>query len=921
MDDTQRLADFARLGADWLWETDADERFRFFSLSATRTGVDLSKWIGIRRRIGAAQDRENLARLAALDEMIARREPFRDFNYRANVGTQHPHWCSISGEPRFDPAGTYLGYRGVGSDVTEAVETQRALETQGKTLETILRAIPDGVQLVDKDGTTLAVNDQLYDILGVANRAHGRDAESTVQTLFELAKRGEYGPGDPEVLARERGAAMLALIAAKGHLTYERQLKTGRWVEARLRTLDDGAFLSLYRDTTAGKQRDAELERQAAVLATIVSNIVGGIAVFDKDRRLVVCNDSLASMVGIDPALIRPGVAVRDLVLSQAKAGELGLCDPEVETDRLLKAFLSDKQIISDRTRPNGRVIELRRNPIPGGGSVTTYNDVTERRQAETAIRELNATLEQRIAERTEALTESERNFSEAIESVNNGIQLFDRDRRLVLSNRLARANYPGGEELIAVGKTFDEILGTLIDGGFVVVPAGQTRQEIIAERIARLERADGTILERRMPNGRILHFTDQRSKNGGIVSIAIDVTERLTIERQLREAQRMEAIGQLTGGLAHDLNNYLAVIMGNLDLLAERPHDDPETPRLIEGALAGALRGAELTRSLLAFSRRQPLAPRVLDVGERVRDVARLLKRTIGEKIVLKTRISPDLWPIEIDGAQLDSAIVNLANNARDAMPEGGTLTIDVRNVGRGAPETAAADYVLIEVTDTGLGMDQATLAHVFEPFFSTKGAGHGTGLGLSMVHGFVHQSGGTIDLMSTPGTGTTVSIYLPRTPERMAAIPTPVVVLQPRGTEAILLVEDNPDVRSAVVVQMTSLGYRVVEAESGDAALVVLAGRAAEFDLVVTDMIMPGKVDGLALARIVRDRWPKLRLLLTTGFAGGAQDAVVGDVPEFGILSKPYRKAELARALRAALAPQAEPFKSRRLLPPAPG
>ncbi len=205
-------------------------------------------------------------------------------------------------------------------------------------------------------------------------------------------------------------------------------------------------------------------------------------------------------------------------------------------------------------------------------------------------------------------------------------------------------------------------------------------------------------------------------------------------------------------------------MVIGNLDLLADCRYDDPETPKLIEGALAGAQRGAELTRSLLAFSRRQPLNPRSLDVGQRVNDMARLLKRTIGEKIMLDVQVAPGLWPVEIDAAQLDSAIVNLANNARDAMPDGGTLTLAVRNAEAGTADQPAGDHVLIEMIDTGLGMDEATQARAFEPFFSTKGPGHGTGLGLSMVHGFVHQSGGTIRLQSAKGKGTTVQLFLPR-------------------------------------------------------------------------------------------------------------------------------------------------------------
>jgi PAS domain S-box-containing protein len=735
-----------------------------------------------------------------------------------------------------------------------------------------------------------------------------------------------------------------------------------------------------------------------------------------------------------DPGLVRHGASARDFLVAQAKAGEFGPCDPEIEADLRLRTFRSDQPFVGERRRPNGRIIELHRNPVPGGGSVTTYIDVTARRRAEQELQELNATLEQRIAQRTGALAEAGRfqrslvasvpgmvyryrndglwkvdfvsagsfallgvmpeqlvdgskiylelvhpddrariwkewragaatgrpfeleyrvrhgdgswrwvfdraqggsddsgkitrieglvmdvtarktmeqelertreNLVDALDSLDHALVLFDRDDRLILFNKYLYKLFPPADHILVIGQTFEQILRNAAAIGAPRLAPDQTMEDFIADRLARRRRVDESVIERRLPDGRILHISERRAPSGGIVAIGRDVTERLKIEGQLRESQRMEAIGQLAGGLAHDLNNYLAVIMGNLDLLAERPSADLETPILIEEALAGAQRGAELTRSLLAFSRRQPLAPKVLDVGARITDVARLLKRTIGEKIILDVHIAPDLWPVEIDGAQLDGAIVNLANNARDAMPDGGTLTIEVRNDARAATEAPSGDHVLIEMTDSGVGMDAATLARAFEPFFSTKGPGHGTGLGLSMVHGFVHQSGGTIGLVSTVGKGTTVRLLLPRTLERLVVPAGRIgVVAPPKGAQRILLVEDNRDVRAVVVEQLTSLGYRVTDVESGDEALRQLEARASEFDLVVSDVIMPGKVDGLALAEITRKRWPKLWVLLTTGYSNMFADDPDDKTVTFSLLRKPYRKAQLALAVRAAL------------------
>lgn len=1033
MDDAQRLADFARLGADWLWETDADDRFTYFSVPSTKAGVDLAGRIGSRRRDGAAQDADNLVHLAALEEAIGRREPFRDFTYRSGLGTERPQWCAISGEPRYDRSGTFLGYRGVGRDVTKRIEAQRKLESQSQALEAILSATPDGIQMIDGTNATLAVNEQVYQILGIPSRKDKPGGESALQSMIDMAERGEYGPGDPETLARQRVAEMVKLVADRRSINYERQLTTGRWIETRLRALDDGALLMLIRDVTEAKARAAELERKSAVLSIIFANIDGGIGIYDKAANLTAWNDRFADTIGIDPSLVRQGVPVRDLLMSQAKAGEFGPGDPEEQTAARLVSFYQDRLIIHDRKRPNGRIIELYRNPVPDGGSVTIYRDVTDRRKIEEDLKELNATLEERILERTAALAEAERfqrslvanvpgmvyrykngglwkvdfvsagsygllgiapeqfidgskifldlihpddrartwknwrigaatgrpfeleyrvkhsdgswrwlfdraqgggdepgaitrieglvidvtarktaeqelertreHLVDALDSLDQNLIIYDRDDVLVLSTRHLYEPFVAATAYFTPGKTFEEIFRYVVEIGVVPLPPGQTKEQFVAERVARHKRADGGITVRNLPDGRIVHMTERPSVSGGIVAIARDVTEQIKIEQRLRESQRMEAMGQLTGGLAHDLNNYLAVIMGNLDLLAERPHTDPETMALIEGALAGTQRGAELTRSLLAFSRRQPLDPKVLDVGARIADIARLLKRTIGEKIVLDVRIAPDLWPVEIDGAQFDSAIVNLANNARDAMPGGGTLIIEACNDSCGAEKQTSGDRVLIEVTDSGMGMDAATQARAFEPFFSTKGPGHGTGLGLSMVYGFVHQSGGTVALASTLGKGTSMSILLPRAQEHVAALPLRQVAAMPRGTERILVVEDNPDVRAVVLDQLKSLGYRVAEVESGDDALRELEQRAEEFDLVLSDVVMPGKIDGVALAEITRARWPDLWVVLTTGFSDVIADGADDRAATFSILRKPYRKAQLALAIRAGL------------------
>ncbi len=388
---------------------------------------------------------------------------------------------------------------------------------------------------------------------------------------------------------------------------------------------------------------------------------------------------------------------------------------------------------------------------------------------------------------------------------------------------------------------------------------------------------------------------------------------ERLTLASQLRESQKMEAIGELTGGIAHDFNNQLGVIMGNLALLKECAANDPRAPEYIEAALYAAKHSAELTRSLLAFARRQPLRPKIVDIGDFITESVRLIDRTLGEDIEVKLSRLPGETPVLVDTAQLSACIINLANNARDAMPEGGALTISVRTVELGQdyaalhPEVDAGDYVAIEVSDTGIGMTPEAAGKAFEPFFTTKEIGKGTGLGLSMVHGFVKQSSGHVEIVSELGRGTTVRIYLPRVTERraaMASVPlTSEPVRMPRGKETVLMVEDNESVRKTVAAQLTSLGYHVLEAAKGWEALAILDRSGQGIDLLFTDIVMPGGMDGYALARAAAERRPNLKVLLTSGFPGRWSERAGDRRSDHHLLSKPYSQDDLAKAVWAAL------------------
>jgi signal transduction histidine kinase/FixJ family two-component response regulator len=424
----------------------------------------------------------------------------------------------------------------------------------------------------------------------------------------------------------------------------------------------------------------------------------------------------------------------------------------------------------------------------------------------------------------------------------------------------------------------------------------------------------DFELLFRPRGTDRLRHLTgsarpihDAKGAQTGAVVVFRDVTEARETERQLRQSQKLDAIGQLTGGVAHDFNNLLTVITGTAEILADGLADRPDLLSIARMIDQAADRGAELTRHLLAFARKQPLEPRNVDINALVLETAQLLRPTLGEQIEIESMLEDDAAPAHIDPSQLSTALLNLAVNARDAMPNGGKLTLETGNVvldeayAQSNAEVAPGNYIMIAVSDTGAGIPAKLHDKVFEPFFTTKAVGKGTGLGLSMVYGFVKQSGGHIKIYSEQGHGTTVKLYLPRATAQADA---PAAVAPPitGGNETILVVEDDALLCNFVVTQLRSLGYTTMTAVNGNDAL-IQTEHGAIFDLLLTDVIMPGGINGRQLADIVTLRRPSVKVLYTSGYT---ENAIVhhGRL-DAGVLllAKPYRRADLARMVRTAL------------------
>ena len=526
---------------------------------------------------------------------------------------------------------------------------------------------------------------------------------------------------------------------------------------------------------------------------------------------------------------------------------------------------------------------------------IGTNTDIEDQRLASEALLAMNATLEQRIEERTAERDRVWRNSQDLLVVV-GGDGIF-RDVNPAWTRILGFSR----EEII--GQHFDALIEPDDQAATLNALAYATR-DVLVQFENRFRHKEG--------GHRWFSWTASPDSNGLVYGSGRHITAEKEAETALqgtqdalRQAQKMEAIGQLTGGVAHDFNNVLQVIGGNLQLLREATRHDEPVQRRIEAAMAGVDRGAKLALHLLAFARKQPLAPDVLNIGLRLQDLDDMLRRVMGESIDLKTSIASDLWNTFVDPHGLENVLLNLAINARDAMNGVGQLTLETSNVtldddhAQDHPDASPGQYVMIAVSDTGSGMPPDILNRVFEPFFTTKPEGHGTGLGLSMVYGFIKQSGGHVKIDSQVGHGTTVKLYLPRslqTPQTMLPeFSGPVT----GGDETILVVEDDPQVRETVVALLSELGYTVLKSPDAPGALAILQS-GVTIDLLFTDVVMPGALRSPELAQLARELHPDIEVLFTSGYTedvivhGGRLD------PGVALLSKPYRREDLARKIR---------------------
>lgn len=645
-----------------------------------------------------------------------------------------------------------------------------------------------------------------------------------------------------------------------------------------------------------------------------------GLTVFDAELRMVAWNRAFLQLLDFPEHLAFVGATFESFMRYNALRGEYG-DDHDAQVQRRVEAARRFTPHDIERVRPDGRVLRVVGQPLPGHGFVTLYSDITEQRRAEAAIRERNAQLSVRVAARThelQATNEQLRAANAANEEIARSLQRSEAQMRLIIDSIPALiAYFDRHRNYRFINRGYQDWFG--LDTAHperVSARAylGNATYQRIKPNVTRALAGEAVNFEYDITqvNGRTsvvrTSLIPERGADGrvaGCFELTFDITEQRRSQEMLVQAQKMEALGQLTGGLAHDFNNILTVVIGNLAALSDARSADPVVAEFVEPAVEAARRGAELIKGLLSFSRRQALQLQTVAVGAQLVAVQRLVRRSLPETLQLQCDVPAGGLCAWTDPHLLQNTLLNLILNARDATtarPDGGTVRLSARAAAVAASPRhplglAPGDYVRVDVADNGVGMDAETLARVFEPFFTTKRPGLGTGLGLAMVHDFVRQSGGAIDLLSAPGQGTTVSLWLPQCePCAQAEAEAPAEPPPAASSRGLaLLVEDEPPVRLVVRRQLLDLGYAVIEADNGAEALPIL-DQMPGITLLLTDVVMPGGVDGRELARQARATGRIGQVALMSGYAPGQLDT--GGIP---MLAKPFTREQLAHFLES--------------------
>lgn len=646
-----------------------------------------------------------------------------------------------------------------------------------------------------------------------------------------------------------------------------------------------------------------------------------GFTLIDEDLRMVAWNKAFLDLLGFPPEMGYQGAPFESFMRYNAERGEYGDGDRETCVRERVEAAKAFRTHDIERTRPNGRVIHVRGVPVPGHGFVTLYSDVTEQRRSERLIREQNALLESRVAERTAELTKANEQLREALRlnsQYATSLQQSEGRMRLITDSIPALVAYfDASLDYRYINRGYQDWFGldpTQPERVSARQFLGSETYGLIKPYIKQALRGDAVTFEYQVNTQRgILRLArtsliPELNPEGTVVGcfeLTFDITEQRRAHEMLVQAQKMEALGQLTSGLSHDFNNILTIVLGNLSSLSDQADIQHHVSEYIQPAMDAAKRGSDLIRALLSFSRQHPIETARVDVVELIKGVDKLVRNTLPESLRLNLQLDATPVICQLDAHQLQNALLNLVLNAKDATDSRGSISIHCStqpvNVGLAhTMDVHPGQYASISVRDNGCGMDELTRTRVFEPFFTTKPTGQGSGLGMSMVYGFARQSGGAVDVCSEPGAGTQITLWLPQEPSP-DAMPTPLVQPdqaqdgQSQSLGLALLVEDDAGVRKIVRRQLLELGYLVIEAENGREALKLL-DQTEGIQLLLSDYVMPGGVNGIHVARHAIQMGGIPTVVLMSGHPPPTAERISG-VP---FVKKPFTKEQLMQALQ---------------------